>query len=157
MRSLSDKRKRWDSWEGNGVEAGRKGMNRRARHRCTPCRRPRRELPKGACSTLGEDEEGWKRCSSGSLGVLWVSFSVSRCPSSQSWPLLAQSLAPVTLLVRITFRILVWLCWQAQKEANAWNDRLSYSHLPLDGSQPCCGEGACGTQRKLWARSDRAT
>ena len=106
-------------------------MNRRARHRCTPCRRPSRELPKRSMFYTGRGWEGWKACCSGSLCVLWVSFSVSRCPSSVLMCFWLQPLAPVTLLVRITFRILVWLCWQAQREANAWNDRLLPPTCPL--------------------------
>lgn len=90
MRSLSDKRKRWDSWEGNGVEAG-KGMNRRAEHRCI-MQKTKENFQKGACSTLGEDEKGERRVVVGP----WVSFgspSVSLGVPPQSWRFWLQSLA----------------------------------------------------------------
>ena len=123
--------KRWDSWEGNGVEAGRKGMNRRARHRCTPCRRPRRELPKRSMFYWERMKKDERRVVVGALCVLWVSFIVSRCPASVLMCFWLQLLAPVTLVVKITFRILVWLFWQAKREANAWTDRLLPPTCPL--------------------------
>ena len=74
-----------------------------------------------------------KHVAVGALCVFWVSFSVSRCPSAVLMCFWLQLLAPVTLFVKIDFRILVGLCWQVQREISAWDGWPLPPTCPLMG------------------------
>lgn len=92
-------KERWDSWEGNGDEAGRKGTNRRrATQGCSPCTRPGENVPKGSPLSAGRScsrmKGVWVADTFNALCVLWVSLRVSGCPLPSLDVLLAPTAGP---------------------------------------------------------------
>lgn len=92
MRSLSDKKKEMGQLGGEWGWGRKKRNEQESKTQMHSMEKHDQEnFQKRSMFYTGRGWEGWKACSSGSLGVLWVSFSVSRCPSS----VLTRFLAPI--------------------------------------------------------------
>lgn len=93
MRSLRTKRKRWDSWEGEWGYSIKKRNEQESKTQMHSMKTKERTSKKEHVLHW-ERMRRWKAVVVGSLGVLWVSFSVPRCPSSVLTRFWLQSAGP---------------------------------------------------------------